>query len=143
MKSFFPDVNVWIALVYDGHQQHSLALDWFLGLDSDVACFCRFTQLSFLRLLTNRVVMGDDVQSQRSAWDAYDLLAKDSRVSFQPETDPKAIESAIRKWTASKHASANQWPDAYLAAFAAVENLNLITFDRALGRLAQNAIVLS
>jgi hypothetical protein len=29
MKSYFPDVNVWLALAYRGHQHHPNASAWF------------------------------------------------------------------------------------------------------------------
>ena len=62
MKSYFPDVNIWIALTYRGHVHHPLAGRWFDGLGSEPVLFCRFTQLGFLRLLTNAHVMGGQVK---------------------------------------------------------------------------------
>ena len=62
LKSFlFPDVNVWMALSFQGHVHHEIAREWFESLDDpDDArlCFCRITQLSFLRLITAEAVMG-------------------------------------------------------------------------------------
>jgi len=68
MKSYFPDVNVWVALSYRGHVHHLLASGWFDGLQAEPMLFCRFTQRGFLRLLTNSRVMRDEVRSQREAW---------------------------------------------------------------------------
>jgi len=35
-------------------------------------CFCRFTQLSLLRLLTTQAIMGtDEVMTQAQAWQAF------------------------------------------------------------------------
>ena len=63
-----------VALTYGGHEHHSVAKTWFEVLEMDAqVCFCRFTQISLLRILTTSVVMGDDeVMSQAQAWDAYD-----------------------------------------------------------------------
>ncbi len=83
MKSFFPDVNVWVALSYRGHQHHSVAVSWFEDLNGETASFCRVTQLSFLRLVSHPRIMGEDLKSQSEAWQAYDLLLSDERVSFQ------------------------------------------------------------
>ncbi len=44
MKSYFPDINVWVALVYRGHQHHPVAASWFERLKSDTVAFCRLTQ---------------------------------------------------------------------------------------------------
>jgi len=51
LKSFlFPDLNVWLALTFQGHFHHDIARGWFESLDAQVEarlCFCRNTQLSF------------------------------------------------------------------------------------------------
>ena len=63
-----PDVNVWIAIVADRHEHHATARQWFDSVSVPV-CFCRVTQMAFLRLLTNPKVMGEDIlrRSRRSA----------------------------------------------------------------------------
>jgi uncharacterized protein len=142
MKSFFPDVNVWVALTYRGHQQHVPAAAWFGRLTNETVGFCRLTQLSFLRLLTHPAVMQEDVRTQREAWEVYDRLVGDPRVAFYPERDPDALSHEFRKLTATGQFAPQQWPDAYLAAFARAEDLILVTFDRALGKLAGEAGVL-
>jgi toxin-antitoxin system PIN domain toxin len=142
MKSFFPDINVWVALTYRGHQQHVLAATWFGRLTRETVGFCRLTQLSFLRLLTHPVVMQDEVKTQREAWEIHDRLVSDSRIAFYPERDSDAVESEFRKLTATPQFAPQQWPDAYLAAFARAEDLILVTFDQALSKLAGEPVVL-
>jgi uncharacterized protein len=100
------------------------------------AVFCRFTQLGFLRLLTHSAVMRDEVKTQAEAWKSYDRLLSDARVTFYPETEPDRVEAALRTLTATSRFAHQQWPDAYLAAFADAANLTLVTFDKALGKLA-------
>jgi len=136
MKSYFPDVNVWLALAYRGHQHHPIASGWFDGLRVEEAGFCRFTQLGFLRLLTHPAVMRDEVMTQQQAWKAYDQLARDARVGFYPETEPERVEAALRALTAGSRFAHQQWPDAYMAAFASASALTLVTFDKALAKLA-------
>jgi len=144
MNSYFPDVNVWIALVYEGHQHHAIAADWFSGLSRKTAVFCRFTQISFLRLLTHPSVMSRDVRSQAGAWSIYDILLEDERVSFAEEYDSQQVESAFRRLTSSRHSFSKQWPDAYLAAFAQAAGLTLVTFDRGLLQMfGQDGLLLS
>jgi toxin-antitoxin system PIN domain toxin len=143
MRSYFPDVNVWVALAYEGHQHHMPAKAWFSRLDGEAVYFCRFTQLGLLRLLTHPSVMRDDVRSQTEAWQAYDSFLQDERVSFHTETDPEQIDYAFRNLTSSGRPRSQQWPDAYLTALARVAGLTLVTFDQGLRRLAAgNAVLL-
>jgi len=142
MKSYFPDINVWVALAYRGHQHHAVAASWFEGLKNEALYFCRITQLGFLRMLTHPVVMRDEVKSQREAWEIYDLLLRDSRVAFYSEPDPEDVGRELRALTTSARFAPQQWPDAYLAAFAKVAGLTLVTFDRALSKLAREDVLL-
>ena len=80
--------------------------------------------------------MRDEVRTQHQAWEAYDLLTGDSRITYYPEHDPDAVENEFRALTTTTQFAPQQWPDAYLAAFAKAEGLTLVTFDRALSKLA-------
>jgi toxin-antitoxin system PIN domain toxin len=134
-------VNVWVALSYQGHVHHSAAGGWFGSLQADARLFfCRVTQLGLLRLLTTEAVMRDEVMSQTSAWEAYGRWFDDSRVSFLAE--PPAIEKAFRAMSRLGHPAAKDWADSYLAAFAVVSDLTVVTFDRALHAKARQAIIL-
>jgi hypothetical protein len=136
MKSYFPDINVWLALAYRGHQRHAIAARWFERLQAAQVVFSRLTQLGFLRLLTHPAVMREEVKSQQEAWEAYDQLLRDWRVTYYPETEPERVESALRTLTATSRFAHRQWTDAYLAAFARASDLTLVTFDTGLERLA-------
>ena len=135
-SSLFPDVNVWIALTYGGHVHHSFAKVWFdqLQIESRV-CFCRFTQLSLLRLLTTEGVMGtDEVMTQNQAWAAYDTWLSDSRVIFLEESPD--VDTVFRSLSDRRYPSPKTWSDDYLAAFATVSELQFVTFDQGFrGRL--------
>jgi len=136
MNSYFPDVNVWLALSYEAHQHHASAKAWFTKLTDGPVYFCRFTQLSFLRLLTHPSVMGEDVRSQKESWLVYDSFLQDDRVAFHIEAEPEQIELAFRRLTSGGRSLSRQWRDAYLAAFARVAGLTLVTFDRGLRQMA-------
>jgi uncharacterized protein len=58
--SFWPDVNIWIALTSNRHVHHAPANEWPQGIDSGQIVFCRISELGFLRLLINPHVMGKD-----------------------------------------------------------------------------------
>jgi toxin-antitoxin system PIN domain toxin len=139
--SLFPDINVWVALTYEGHAHHSTAAEWFVRLPADAGfAFCRFTQLGLLRLLTAKAVMSDEVMTQPRAWAAYDRWLKDPRVEFVDE--PAEIENRFRALTRLRQPATRDWADSYLAAFATAGQLTLVTFDRALGSKAKSAILL-
>ena len=139
--SLFPDINVWVALTYEGHAHHQTAATWFGTLEADLSLvFCRLTQLGLLRLLTTEKVMGDEVMTQPQAWTAYDQWQQDPRVEFVNE--PQEIEARFRALTRLRQPATKDWADSYLAAFATVGQLTLVTFDRGLRAKAKSVIVL-
>ena len=142
MNSFlFPDVNVWLAFVYERHIHHRQAFAWFASLrDDQRACLSRFTQISLLRLLTTEALMRHEAMNQKQAWSVYDNLLKDGRVAFLDE--PVHIERAFRAFTQSLLPSPKLWADAYIMAFAKAANMTLVTFDRALKARVGDAILL-
>jgi uncharacterized protein len=123
-------VNVWIALTYARHVHHEVARVWFEALDMEErVCFCRFTQLSLLRLLTTEAVMGaEEVMTQAQAWEAYDLWLADSRILFLEE--PSNLDPIFRSLSRLRHPNPKTWSDSYLAAFAIGSGLRLVTFDQ-------------
>ena len=139
--SLFPDINVWVALTYEGHTHHAGAAAWFGTLSPDASfAFCRFTQLGLLRLLTASAVMSDEVMTQPQAWAAYDRWLDDPRVAFIDE--PAEIETRFRALTRLRQPATKDWADSYLAAFATVGRLTLVTFDRSLRAKTKSAILL-
>jgi toxin-antitoxin system PIN domain toxin len=126
-----PDVNVWIAIAADRHEHHETARQWFDTVSVPV-CFCRVTQMAFLRLLTNPNAMGEDLLRPVDAIGVYHQLITDERVRFA--TEPPDIENAWISLMSIRAASGSTWTDAYLAAFAMDAGLRLITFDRGMVR---------
>ena len=142
-RSFlFPDINVWIALTYEGHIHHVIARSWFGSVGpASRLFFCRFTQLGLLRLLTAEAVMGrDEVMNQEAAWGAYDRWLQDDRVGFLDE--PAGLDAGFRALTRLRHPAPKDWADSYLAAFADVSQLTLVTFDRALQTKTTHVLLL-
>jgi toxin-antitoxin system PIN domain toxin len=135
-------VNVWVALTYGGHEHHGIASSWFDTLDMEErVCFCRFTQLSLLRLLTTAAVMGaDETMTQAEAWQAYDRWMEDGRVFFIEE--PPRLEGVFRSLSRRAAPNPKNWSDAYLAAFATVSDMRFVTFDKALQSKVENALLL-
>lgn len=138
----FPDINVWIALTYRAHIHYSSAKMWLdsVAVDSEL-CFCRFTQLGFLRLLTTSSVMGNQVRSQAAAWETYDEWLRNGQATYVEE--PPSLDQIFRTLSRSPQASPKDWADSYLAAFAQAAAFQLVTFDQTLGRKAPGSILLT
>ena len=137
--TYLPDINVWLAFVSPRHIHHAVARDWLQGIDRDSISFCRITQMGFLRLLTNKKVMGIDVISQSKAWETYDAIQKDSRVTFLNE--PSGLEEIWRAMTQHRTPATRVWTDAYLAAFAKARELTLISLDKAMQSVKEISVI--
>ena len=129
--SYFPDVNIWVAIAADRHTHHRLAKAWFDSTNEEIV-LSRITQMGFLRLLTNPRVMGDGVLAAEHAWRLLDRLLADDRIVFAAE--PPGLQVAWRVLTAKHETGPNFWTDTYLAAFANTAGLNLVTLDRGFRR---------
>jgi uncharacterized protein len=128
---FFPDVNVWIALVVAEHAHAAQARLWAEHAKNDELALSRVTQMGLLRLLTNSHVMGADALSARDAWKVFDRITNERNIFFAAE--PVGIDSIWRELTPPSQSGANLWTDAYLAAFAKATGYTLVTFDRGFG----------
>ena len=123
------DVNVWLALAVEAHTHHGRARRYWEQEAAPIAVFCRVTQMAFLRLLTNRAVLGSQVLSPSQAW------AKTTDFLRLPEVElfdePLGLEDAWERFATAGKSSPNLWTDAYLAAFSARAGLRLVSFDKA------------
>jgi len=138
----FPDINVWLALSYQRHIHYPSARNWFEQLDDHSrVCFCRFTQLGLLRLLTTHAVMGEDeVLSQSEAWLVYDQWMEDDRVLYVEESP--ALEASFRALARNERPAPKDWGDSFLYAFAETAGLRVVTFDQALRQKGKNVLLL-
>jgi toxin-antitoxin system PIN domain toxin len=136
----FLDANVWLALLWSRHVHSERARSWFEQASEEQFHFCRFTQITVLRLLTTEKIMGKDTKSMPEAWNLWDRIWADDRVVSLPE--PEDIEKEFRARSRLSSRSPKVWADAYLLAFASVAGLKLITFDQALRSSRDNVLVL-
>jgi uncharacterized protein len=126
------DTSAWIALTFPAHPLHASAKGEFAAISAGHrVCFCRATQQSFLRLLTNDRVMapfGLPPLSNHDALLTLDRYMAHRSVGFIGEPD-----NVFARWQAFADAptpSPNRWMDAYLAAFAIEAGLQFVTGDR-------------
>lgn len=141
MKSWLPDVNVWVALNDDRHVHHPIANEWYLALpDDSLIVFCRQTQLGLFRVLSTPAVMGDEALTLRACWQIFDRWTGTGQVRWA--TEPVELEQALRTRTTANSVSPKTWMDSYLAAFAETAGLALVTFDKALAAKTKGALLL-
>lgn len=128
------DSNVWLALALSKHVHHAAVRDWFEGVDEPASVlFCRATQQTFLRLLTNASVLGpygNPPLSNREAWEAHRALLADDRIVLRVE-EPVGLEPHWERLALRDTASPKLWMDAYLAAFALAGGYRMATTDAA------------
>jgi len=63
----FLDANGWLALPWNRRSHSERAVLWFEQACDEQCFFCRFTQITVLRLLTTEKVMGTDTPSMSQA----------------------------------------------------------------------------
>ncbi len=157
MKPCLVDVNVFLALLVSHHDHHTLAREWFDDLSAGEAGLCRMVQLSLVRLLGNRSVMGQYAVPAVKAWGTIQELLEDEGVEFVAESEglDYAFPLLLRNTPAFRSAAATRarvprllvsppatggllkYPmptaklvaDAYIAAFAISARRRLVTLD--------------
>jgi hypothetical protein len=138
MTSFFPDLNVWLALSVAGHTRCTDPWNWLIRTPRDCKIdFARYTHIGLLRLLTNSSAVGEQVQTLNGAGSVYGGWREDPRVAFYPE--PRDIEEVFRASLSpfAEKAASKQGGDSYLLVHAQGTGSTLVTFDRALYNLAR------
>ncbi|ORV18231.1 type II toxin-antitoxin system VapC family toxin [Mycobacterium celatum] len=126
------DTNVWLALALSGHVHHDVARRWLDTIDEPgVIHFCRATQQSFLRLLTNRTVLGAyglPPLTNSQAWAACAAFLEDDRIVLTSR-EPDGLEAQWKAFAVRRSSAPKVWMDAYLAAFARTGGFELVTTD--------------
>jgi toxin-antitoxin system PIN domain toxin len=124
--TYFPDVNVWVALAVGEHSNARQAQDWADEVSRDWIVLNRITQMSLLRLLTNPHALrpGRHERYWRRGT-SFDELLERPNIRFVKE--PDGVQEEIWRTLTSGTVSANSsWTDAYLAAFARTTGFTLV-----------------
>jgi uncharacterized protein len=126
------DGNIWLALALDGHAHHASARAWLETREEpDSVLFCRPTQQTLLRLLTNAAVLapyGNPPLTNEEAWAVYEAMLADERIVFRAD-EPPNLTRCWRELAVRRSASPKLWMDAYLAAFAHTGGFRMVTID--------------
>jgi len=128
MPTCLVDVNVWLAILRPEHPHHVPARAWYRVLPPNHAGLCRFVQLSVIRLLGNKTVMGHAAKSAAAAWEVVLELMEDERVELVHE--PPGLDSILPTLLRYRTPTPSLINDAYLAAFAIASGRRLATLDR-------------
>lgn len=128
------DSNVWLALALSKHTHHTAAREWLETVEEPASVFfCRATQQSFLRLLTDASVLapyGNPPLTNREAWSAYEAFLADDRITYRAD-EPVGVQPIWKQLAMRRTASPKLWMDAYLAAFALAGRYSMVTTDAA------------
>lgn len=126
------DSNVWLALTFSAHPHHALAKRIFAEASvENPASFCRATQQSFLRLATTPTILTAYGAEGFTNQDAAKLIQTLSGLSVvMTLEEPSGLESRWLELARLPSASPKVWMDAYLAAFAILHGMVLVTLDR-------------
>ncbi len=121
------DVNVLIARIFEDHEHHNAARQWFDTPGLQWA-LCPWTEAGFLRYATRpgRINMGE-------ATGILDRLRQNPGCHYHPVTQD--WRTLTKPFFHRLHGH-NQVTDAYLLGMAIADNLILVTFDRAMLHLA-------
>ena len=125
------DTNVWLAAVFTTHPFHPQAQRSLQQATPAVpAVFCRSTQQSFLRLTSTPALLkayGAQGLTNCDALVALDALLALPQVCEREE--PAGTLALWRRLASRDTASPKVWMDAYLAAFAIIGGLRLVSLD--------------
>jgi uncharacterized protein len=127
-NSCLVDANVWLALLVKEHVHHFATGEWFDAIAPREAALCRVVQLTLLRLLGTRAIMGGATMSATEAWRRITELLDDERIEFLPE--PPDLDVALTGLFRYTVPTQNLIMDAYLAAFAMSAGRKIVTWDR-------------
>ena len=130
MPRYLIDVNVFLAATIEAHVHHAPARRWVESVEPpSTLSFCRVTEMSCLRLLTQPIAEGFRPLANRDAAAVYLAWRQDDRVGLMAE--PPGLGELWPRLALRDDCSPKLWTDAYLAAFAIAGGCRLVTFDAA------------
>lgn len=123
------DVNVALPLILEQHSQRAVASAWWAKQPDQSVVFTIPVRMAVLRLLTNRALMGGGVLKPEQAWSVMTALLADARSVVRNDA-PAGLDLYWISMVRGRDPSPNLWIDAWLAAFAEAEGMQMVTFDR-------------
>jgi toxin-antitoxin system PIN domain toxin len=128
------DVNVLVALAWPAHQFHALAVARLERKPVRPWATCLVTQLAFVRLTSNPLVVGVR-KSPREAAEVLAALTSDQHHVYLADDRPPALDPEMF----DRLIGHQQVTDAWLVAFTQRHGATLLTLDGRLSALAAEA----
>jgi len=127
MRTDLPDLNVWLALSFDGHAHHAEATSYWSHGRSDLVALCGVTLIGLPRLLTTSPVMhGKPFPPPIAAKKCRGFLDLPD-VRFLPDTGN--LFSRVEAWSRESFFSPKLWTDAWIATLALEHGCRVVSFD--------------
>jgi uncharacterized protein len=132
MSGYLADTNVWIALQFEKHPSHQIAVDFMeIRAEGTPIFFARIVEHSFLRLISTAAICRTYSVPVHTNVQAVEIL---EGWHTQPhirclDTEPEGTRELWLELAAIPSASPKVWMDAYLAAFAIRAGLPFATLD--------------
>jgi uncharacterized protein len=142
LLTMLPDINVLVAAHRVDHPQHKVAADWLKrtlkeGKDGQVLMLPMQVISGFLRLVTHTKIFLNPSASQQAV-DFVDWLLENSHVRLLGQTSEW---NSFRSLILDKQLSANQVPDAHLAALSLSLSEPFVTFDKGFRQLLPRSLL--
>lgn len=137
-----PDINVLVAAHRADHTQHRAASDWLKrtlknAKDGQILVLPMQVLSGFLRLVTNAKIFPNP-SSSAQAVDFVDWLLEDQQVRVLGQSTEWM---SFRSLVLDKQLSANQVPDAHLAALSISLSEPFVTFDKGFKQLLPKSLL--
>jgi len=133
MKRALLDVNVLVAVAWPNHVHHAPARRWFAGEAAGGWASCAITQLGFVRVSCNPLIVGEAV----SAPEAQKLLDRLTQVGDHAFWGTLPPLHALDRRLVDSVAGHREVTDAYLLGLVLQNDARLVTLDRGLVELAR------
>ena len=122
-----PDLNVWLALSFKGHDHHARATRYWSHERRDFVAFCGITLIGLPRLLTTSPVMhGNPFSPTVAAAKCRGFLDLPDVLFLQ---DSEGAFPRMETWTRESFFRPKLWTDAWLAALALEHGCRVVSFD--------------
>jgi uncharacterized protein len=122
------DSNVFVALTVRQHPAHETTREWLQSLvTGDTLGLCRMSEMSFLRLLTQKIA---ESYKPLKNEEAIEKLSQWKKLTFvEVCAEPGDIEADWLRIAGIGQPAPKRWMDAYLATFAIRSGMRLVTLD--------------
>jgi toxin-antitoxin system PIN domain toxin len=133
------DSNVFVALTVEEHPAHETSRGWLQTLvTGDALGFCRMSEMSYLRLLTQKIAEG---YAPVNNGEAVGKLQEWKRLAYVERCEePEGMEEDWLRLAGIGQAAPKRWMDAYLAAFALHSAMRLVTLDGDFEKFKDNGV---